>query len=424
MAGVPQINFKYFSIKEIKNLWNKGEVLINKEYQRSEIWKSYQKKGLIDSIMKGFSIGVLVIWKNREDKFEILDGQQRIKTIIRFLNDEFKNNENKKFTELTITEQSEIEAYSIFCLKLKSDLKEEEVSDIFTRLQEGTPLNISEKVNAFRGEFRKSFIKAFLENELFFGKLKNYRFRARFLAAQFLILELTTDFEKKIFPNMRYIDFKEINKKYKNELPVRKITKYNNYIKFLGTFLQNEISAISYRDWIALYLLASYLDKKEAKKIGAGIYFKKFTLKFMENLTSFSIYDASPPKNMNKELFEEYMTYKEFGRKANQSDSIEKRFNIILSEYERIFPKIRYKDKVRLFNEEQKIRIYFKQKCLSYFCKKPLDFSKATCNHKNDHAKGGLTKIKNGRMAHATCHDKFHNTKKVKYLEHGNTLKK
>jgi len=412
MAGVPQIDFKYFSIKEMKNSWDGGKILINEEYQRSEIWKSYQKKGLIDSIMKGFSMGVLVIWENRENKFEVLDGQQRIKTITRFLSDEFKNNENKKFSELTITERSEVEAYRIYYLKLKSDLREEEISDVFTRLQEGTPLNIAEKVNAFRGKFRESFIKAFFKNKIFFEKLKNYRFRARFLAAQFLILELVTDFEKKIFPNMLYIDFKEINEKYKKEMPARKITRYNNYVNFLGTFLQHEIQAISYRDWIALYLLASYLNKKQAKRSGIGVHFREFALKFMKNLTSFSIYDTLPPRGMNQKLFRKYMTYKEFGRKANQSDSIEKRFNIILSEYKRIFPQIRYKDKIRLFNEEQKIRIYFRQKCLCYFCKKPLDFSGAQCHHKDEHAKGGPTKIKYGRMVHITCHSKFHKKRK------------
>ncbi|XOB42230.1 MAG: HNH endonuclease [Candidatus Nealsonbacteria bacterium] len=132
----------------------------------------------------------------------------------------------------------------------------------------------------------------------------------------------------------------------------------------------------------------------------------------MENLTSFSIYDTLPPKGMSQKLFRKYMSYKEFGRKANQSDSIEKRFNIILSEYKRIFPKIRYKDKIRLFNEEQKIRIYFRQKCLCYFCKKPLDFSRAQCHHKDEHAKGGPTKIKHGRMVHITCHGEFHKKKK------------
>jgi len=362
MGRVPDIEFDHFSIKELKERWDKGQILINTEYQRSEIWKPYQRRDLIESIMKGFSIGVLVVWKNRDGKFEILDGQQRIKTIIRFLNDEFKNNENKKFSELTTTEQSEIEGYSIYYLRLKSDLSEEQISDIFTRLQEGTPLNIAEKVNAFRGKFRESFMEAFTKNTRFFGKVKNYRFRARFLAAQFLLLELETNFDKMIFPNMKYLDFKKVNEKYKEKIPKKKLRMYNTYINFLGTFLYNEIRAISYRDWISLYLLASYLHKKQAKTEGLGIYFRKFALEFLKNLTSFSIYDTSPPEGMDPKLFKKYMKYKQFGRRATLSDSIEKRFRIILSEYKRIFPSIKYKDKIRLFNEEQKIKINF------YFC--------------------------------------------------------
>ena len=214
MAGFPELDFGHFSVRAMKHLWDKGKILINEEYQRSFIWKPYQRKDLIESIMKGFSIGVLVVWKNKQDQFEILDGQQRIRTIIGYLKGGFKNNNDKKFDALTITEQSEIEGYSVYYIELKTALKEEQISDIFTRLQEGTPLNTAEKVNAFRGKFRESFIEAFSKNTRFFGKVRNRRFRARFLAAQFLLLELETNFDKKIFPNMSYLDFKKAKEKY------------------------------------------------------------------------------------------------------------------------------------------------------------------------------------------------------------------
>lgn len=132
----------------------------------------------------------------------------------------------------------------------------------------------------------------------------------------------------------------------------------------------------------------------------------------MKNLTSFSIYDKSTPKGMDPKLFKKYMNYKEVGRRATLSDSIEERFKIILSEYKRIFPTIKYKDKIRLFNEEQKIKIYFEQKCLCAFCKKPLDFEKAECHHKYEHSKGGPTKIRYGQMVHHKCHIKIHKKKK------------
>lgn len=408
--ATPHLNFDHFSVRAMASLWQQNRIFINEEYQRSEIWKPYQRKNLIDSIIKGFSIGVCVIWENRDQKLEILDGQQRIKTIIRFVNDEFKNNDNKKFTELSITEQSEILAYRIYYLDLKSYLKEEEVSDIFTRLQEGTPLNIAEKVNAFHGQFRKSFINIFFDNQRFFSQVKNYRFRARFLSAQFLFLELKSDFNKREFPNMKYLDFKLLNQKYKNQIPLRKCNICSRYIKLLGTFLYNELGAIHPRDLISIYLLTSYLSKRQAMAKGLGIYLRKFVIEFMKKITSFSIYDTKPPSCLNQKTFKKYMAYKQQGRKAVTFESIEKRFKFILLEYKILFPTIKFKDPRRLFNEEEKVRIYWKQDALCSFCKRPLDFNKAECHHKNEHTRGGLTRIKNGKIVHHVCHEKIHKT--------------
>ena len=412
MARIPDIGFGHISIKALKEKWDKNQILINEEYQRSEMWKPYQKRDLIDSIVKGFSIGTLVVWKNRENKLEILDGQQRIKTILRFLDNEFRSNFNKKYSELSTTVQSEIEGYSIYYLRLKSDLGEDQVSDIFTRLQEGTPLNVAEKVNAFRGKFRKTFIKSFFDNNTFFGRMRNFRFRARFLAAQFLLLELETNFEKKIFPGMSHLNFKRINAKYKPQIPSKKINFYNNNIKFLGTFLYNEVRAIPFRDWITFYLLASFLRKKQANQIGLGIYFHEFVLEFMKNLTSFSIYESTPPKGMSKKLFKKYLAYKQFGRKATVADSIEKRFKIVSSEYKKMFPKIKYKDTIKLFNDEQKVIVYFKQNGLCAICENPLDFSKSEAHHKYERGRGGPTKIYNAQIVHHKCHVKFHKSRR------------
>jgi hypothetical protein len=406
MPRSPDLEFHHFSIVDMKDRFDRGQILINEEYQRSFIWKRYQRKNLIESIMKGLSIGVLVTWENRNRQLEILDGQQRIRTIITYLKGDFPNNANKKFRELTRTEQSEIEGYSVYYIQLKSALEEEQISDIFTRLQEGTPLNTPEKVNAFRGKFREHFMLSFKVHRLF-EKVQNYRFRARFLAAQFLLLELKTDFDRNSFPGMSYLDFKNVNEEFKEEVPSKKFAMCNTYTNFLGTFLFNEIGAIPYRDWISLYLLASYLHKKVANKEGLGIYFRQFTLEFMRNLTSFSIYDTSPPRGMAIRKFRKFMNYKQFGRQATLMDSIEKRFRIILSEY-KLFQPIKYKDSVRLFNEEQKIRVYFKQRGLCSFCKKTLRFEEAKAHHKYEHARGGPTKIENLQLVHLRCHDKIH----------------
>jgi len=352
-------------------------------------------------------MGVLVVWRNKEEQLEILDGQQRVRTIISYLQGKFRNSQGKKFDELNKTEQSEILGYSVCYIELLSSLKDEQISDIFTRLQEGTPLNTPEKVNALRGTFRKNFMSLFETNQKFFNRTKNYRFRARFLAAQFLLLELQTDFDNRVFPEMRYVDFKNANEQYKNSIPKEPIGVCHKNIDFLGTFLFNEIRAISFRDWISLYLLVSYLHRKKTIKDGFGPNFRKFTLHFMKKLTSFSIYDTSPPKGMHAKAFRRYMRYKQFGRQATKADSIKRRLEIVLSEFKAFYP-MQPKDPIRLFNEEEKIRAYFKQDGLCSHCHQPLDFNKAECHHKMEHSKGGSTKIQNAQMVHHECHQEIH----------------
>jgi len=407
MPNIPNLGFVHFSVSEFLDMYNSDKILINKEYQRSFIWKLAQRRGLITSIMKGYSMGVLVVWENRHGQLEILDGQQRVRTIALYLKGKFRNENGKRFFELNKTEQAEIQAYSVCCIKLLTSLNEEQISDTFTRLQEGTPLNTPEKVNAFRGLFRKSYMFLFESNQKFFGRTKNHRFRARFLAAQFLLLEIKSNFSSRLFPSMKYEDFKNVNQEYKETIPRRPIGECHRNIDFLGTYLFNEIGAISFRDWISLYLLISYLSKKKAYEDGFGLHFRKFTLRFMKKLTSFSIYDLVPPKDMDKKTFDRFMRYKQFGRQATNSESIRKRFNIIIYEFNQFHP-LKDKDPVRLFNEEEKIRAYFKQNGLCAHCGDALDFNKAVCHHKDEHAKGGPTKIENAKMVHPKCHEEIH----------------
>jgi len=64
-----------------------GKLTIQPEYQRSYIYNDGKKDvAVIDSILKGYPIGVLYFNKVADDKFEVLDGQQRITSVGRFVN--------------------------------------------------------------------------------------------------------------------------------------------------------------------------------------------------------------------------------------------------------------------------------------------------------------------------------------------------
>jgi hypothetical protein len=67
-----------------------GKLTIQPEYQRNYIYNDGKRDvAVINSILKGYPIGVLYFNKVTGDKFEVLDGQQRITSIGRFITGKF-----------------------------------------------------------------------------------------------------------------------------------------------------------------------------------------------------------------------------------------------------------------------------------------------------------------------------------------------
>ncbi len=67
-----------------------GRLTIQPEYQRNYIYADGKKDvAVIDSILKGYPLGLLYFVKVGEDKYEVLDGQQRITSFGRFITNKF-----------------------------------------------------------------------------------------------------------------------------------------------------------------------------------------------------------------------------------------------------------------------------------------------------------------------------------------------
>lgn len=67
-----------------------GKLTIQPEYQRHYIYNDGKKDvGVIDSILRGYPIGLLYFNRIGDDKYEVLDGQQRITSIGRFIAGKF-----------------------------------------------------------------------------------------------------------------------------------------------------------------------------------------------------------------------------------------------------------------------------------------------------------------------------------------------
>lgn len=94
------------SFGEIMNLYEENDLIITPEYQRAYRWEDDQKTKFIESILLGIPIPPIFVAEDDRGKWELVDGLQRISTILSFFgvlkNDLNKNNYFKlSETELT-----------------------------------------------------------------------------------------------------------------------------------------------------------------------------------------------------------------------------------------------------------------------------------------------------------------------------------
>lgn len=67
-----------------------GKLTIQPEYQRNYIYADGKRDvAVIDSLLKGYPLGLIYFTKVADDKFEVLDGQQRITSFGRFVTGKF-----------------------------------------------------------------------------------------------------------------------------------------------------------------------------------------------------------------------------------------------------------------------------------------------------------------------------------------------
>jgi len=91
-----------------------GQLTIQPEYQRNYIYADgggEREQAVIHSLLKGYPLGLIYFNKVGENRFEVLDGQQRITSIGRFVTNKFAimdNGNPKNFDSLPADQQVKI----------------------------------------------------------------------------------------------------------------------------------------------------------------------------------------------------------------------------------------------------------------------------------------------------------------------------
>lgn len=253
--------FKVFKIGEIETftindiLKYRNKIDFSPVYQRhSNIWDLYKKQLFIDTILNDYDIPKLYFNYfidndnplNKNNKlYAVVDGKQRLETIIEFFEGKFKLSKTFSLYEdekidLAGLSFDEIQLrYPLIVFKLldfKLDIifistdDEERLEDMFLRLNGGEALTNAEKRNAIGGAFNETAREIVNSNSFFTDKLyfSNKRFQHQDLFTRLVFLEYIGGFK-----SMTNKALNEFVRENKNILPGCR-TAINQVIETLG----------------------------------------------------------------------------------------------------------------------------------------------------------------------------------------------
>lgn len=154
--------------KQVAKMVNNKKIVFDNVVQRSYVWDAARKSLLISSMIIDCPIEPMY-GKRRPDKvIDMLEGQQRLVTITKYLNNEFKLSHlepfdlvdditgekkrydinGKKFSELPEELQEILNTFSI-TIYYFDDITQEEAVEMFKRLNNGKPLSTKERNIAY-----------------------------------------------------------------------------------------------------------------------------------------------------------------------------------------------------------------------------------------------------------------------------------
>lgn len=152
-----------YSINDFLEWNNNNQLELNPNFQRRSVWNDNARSYLMDTIIRGLPIPKVFIRQKinvitRNSIREVVDGQQRLRTILSFLNDGFtiSKEHNPQYGGLYFSQLNQVDdeiQASILNYELSVDLlvnmPDQKVLDVFSRLNSySVVLNEQEKINA------------------------------------------------------------------------------------------------------------------------------------------------------------------------------------------------------------------------------------------------------------------------------------
>lgn len=384
------------------------KINLQPSYQRGAVWSKPQKQLLIDSILRDLDVPKIYLREiggpNYEE--EAVDGQQRLTAIYGFYNDEFpldKEADNlngheikgKRFSTLDEDIKDIFEAYELTAVILRN-ATEEEVEEMFLRLQNGTTLNAAEKRNAMPGNM-KEFVKELSEHKFFKScGFKNHRFAYNHIASQMVRVALAG--EPCGVKNSDLVKMYERGESF--DLQGKEAKSIRKTLDLLAEAFPDKTPELTKLTSLSIFIIFSYL--KENFDI------KNRPTEFARWFIDFETWRRADEQRPSDERDPEMVTYQEKMSKTTDSqDSVEYRHKVLIARLLKDIPDLAPLDPQRSFSTEQRLAIFRRDEGI---CQVKIKCKGIKCNwdhwhadHKLAWSNGGKTTVENGQVSCIDC---------------------
>ncbi len=156
MQSIKELTFSTFelTVQTLQLKYKNNTLKFDPYYQRRYIWDEKKASELIESCILGIPIPNFYIYKNKDSVYEIIDGVQRMNSLLKFMGDEeqlqgidkpfplkglqiLTELNGKSYNQLDLVTKSKVYDYAIRCIVLNTQNDDRAIREIFRRLNAG-----------------------------------------------------------------------------------------------------------------------------------------------------------------------------------------------------------------------------------------------------------------------------------------------
>ena len=152
------------SVQTLLEQWD-GKILEIPDMQRDYVWDNGRASRLVESLILNIPVPPIFFAETPQATFEVIDGQQRVRSLVRYLKNEFRLSglgvlseyKGKRFHQLPEREQRHLKTRSLRAIVISAESHPNMKFEVFERLNTGgITLNAQELRNSlYRGSLNK-----------------------------------------------------------------------------------------------------------------------------------------------------------------------------------------------------------------------------------------------------------------------------